>query len=288
MKKRYQSTNKFNVQHRSSKKTWIAVLVVILLIIAGLIRGPLSDTVFSVFKGNTTTFSSTGAVSEATDQILSSKKKIFEENTVLKQRIQELELKMLNYDVIAEENERLRLLLGRNPVVEEGLVSRVLVRPSESPFDLLVIDAGFQSGIEVGHAVYANGDVLIGEVTDVYSRTATVRLFSSPGDTHSVTVGGNPATAIGLGGGNFEIELPRALDISEGEPVILSQDPYHALGVVERIELNDVESFQKVYAALPVNFFLLPEVVVREFTYTIDPNVFDEDEEVVIEEPEED
>ena len=199
------------------------------------------------------------------------KKSLLDENKSLKDRVQELELKMLNHSLVEEENELLRTLLGRVRDLESGVMARILKRPAESPYDTLIIDAGFQREIKEGMLVYAHGEVLIGTVLDVYAKTSKVKLFSSPGTRVPIRVGDVSGTAEGMGGGNFTVELPQSIAVEEGGVITKDDAPQVPLGVVESINLNEIESLQTLLFTLPVNFYVLNEVFVTAPEFVIDP-----------------
>ena len=67
----------------------------------------------------------------------------------------------------------------------------------------------------VGEQVFAGSSLPIGTVSDVYSNSSRVTLYSSSGQKVNVLVGKNniKAEALGQGGGNFVIKIPRGTPI---------------------------------------------------------------------------
>src|SRR3989304_1524613 len=87
----------------------------------------------------------------------------------------------------------------------------ISLKPPKSLYDTLVVDAGSREGIQVGEKVLYGDNIMIGEIAEVFEKTSKVRLFSSSGEVIDVTIGKRavPALAVGIGGGNFEIQIPR-------------------------------------------------------------------------------
>ena len=79
------------------------------------------------------------------------------------------------------------------------ILSAILAKPNQSPYDTLLIDAGSGQGIKTGDTVFALGDVPIGRVDVVYDNSAKVVLFSNPGEkTEAVISGKNTARTVRL------------------------------------------------------------------------------------------
>ncbi len=184
-----------------------------------------------------------------------SKKELLDENQELKNRIEELEnLEALNV-LLSDENERLKTLLGRSEFRGERVLASILIRPGRIPFDVLLIDAGKQDGVTKGSFVVAQGSNVVGEITEVFETTSRARLFSSGGEVTPIVIGSEniSAEAVGLGGGNYEITLPREVIIEEGDIISTSGIEAFVLGVVGSIEKKPADAFQKILFKIPVN-----------------------------------
>ena len=68
-------------------------------------------------------------------------------------------------------------------------------------------------------------NVVLGEVAEVYETSSKVRLYSSSGEQVTVFIGGEAimAEAKGIGGGNFEIELPQNVDVFIGDSIYIPE-----------------------------------------------------------------
>lgn len=202
---------------------------------------------------------------------LDSKGTLKKRNDELEQEIQELRLKLLSKDLLLQENKELKAVLGR--VTERDVIlAAVLSKPNNSPYDTLIIDIGKDKGIEEGDKVLFGGEIVIGTIKEVYAYSSKVELFSSPGLTHNVTLrdGTIPATAYGKGVGNFEITLPRDIEIALGDVITIPDTEVVVLGSILSIEKDPNSPFQTILVKSPINFSELRwvEVVVSSLENT--------------------
>ncbi len=187
--------------------------------------------------------------------ILNSKISLLNENILLKDQIRVNESKNALYDLIKKENEDLKNILNRNKSNQKLILSTILVKPFLSPYDTLIIDIGEVDGVSIGNKVLVDGNIFIGYISEVYSNTSKVVLYSSPGEKVKVLIGNNNVEkeAIGLGAGNFKIEMPREGDIKEGDSIVMPSISPNIFGVVEKIDFKEADSFQDVLFKNPVN-----------------------------------
>lgn len=186
--------------------------------------------------------------------IARSKYSLSEENKRFQAEIRAGEKSMLILKSLQAENDSLKSMLGRSPE-SEGILAAVLARPPVSFYDTLVIDRGSKDGIKVGDKVYADGDILIGEIAEAYSGESKAVLYSTPGKkTRIAFVGSDIDTeAIGKGGGNFIASVPADAGIAEGDTVVIPGAKLHTLGVVEKVTIDRADSFSTILFKLPVN-----------------------------------
>jgi len=59
--------------------------------------------------------------------------------------------------------------------------------------------------------------------------------------------------AVGLGGENFKVEIPREIDVKEGDSIVIPSISTNVFGVVEKIEFKESDSFQNVLFKNSVN-----------------------------------
>jgi len=202
-----------------------------------------------------------------------SKNSLYNENKNLKSKLNENKAFMSNYNSILAENILLKEILGRSSAMagkdekSAMILSAILVKPNQSLYDTLVIDAGEGKGLKTGDMVFAFGNVPIGYVSDVYSDSSKVILFSNSGEkTNAIVSNGNVFSEIvGRGGGNFEMILPRDFTPIKGDEVVLPGIKSYVLGIVETIISDPRDPFIKALLISPVNVQELKfiEVLVR-------------------------
>ncbi len=111
---------------------------------------------------------------------LASLRGLVAENGELKARMAELQLKQVEYDKLAGENELLKNELGFVDSTELNLSPcTVLSVDPQDLSDALIINCGESQGIKVGQAVISNG-FLVGKIIYVGNITSTALLITSP------------------------------------------------------------------------------------------------------------
>lgn len=176
------------------------------------------------------------------------------ENEELRDALYRSNAALLDRNLLFQENEELKEVLGRKNNRNLTLAA-VLSRPPRSPYDTFLIDLGSEDGVSVGMRVFALGNVSLGQVAVTYGKTSLVRLYSSPGEEYDAYIGdgGVVGIATGRGGGNFEMILPRGVDISEGDPITMPDIERNVFAIAEKVGVGPSETFQKVLFKNPVN-----------------------------------
>ncbi len=251
---------------RNTKKTILTVLVVAVLVYVVLFTRVFNSISSSIGFIATPMWKIQESVVSAWDNIavaFLSKKTLLETNKQLKETVAIASAKLLDRNLLFEENLNLKELLGRG-VTEQTVFAVVLTKPNRSLYDTLIIDVGENAGIKKGDKVFYGGTVVIGEVGDVFKNSSKVLLASSPGEEIDVMVGVNniASTAYGRGGGEFELSLPRDVDVAIGDVVIVPGIISRVLGKVEYIETSPSDSFKKILFKGPVDIFELKWVEV--------------------------
>lgn len=203
-------------------------------------------------------------VFDETDGLFRSKKSLIKENVILKQKIKILEESIATVAAVEKENLELKDLLGRVPDTDAVVLSRVVSRPQATPYDTMIVDEGRSAGIEPGNIVLADGIYAIGRVVDVSDRKSTVSLFTTPEEQTPATLAqANLAvTLVGRGGGNFELTLPRDVEIVPDEYAIVFDNRAYLVGEVLK-ELSDPrDPIKTIVMRSPVNFWHLSWVQV--------------------------
>lgn len=168
--------------------------------------------------------------------------------------LKRIQYQALLYSLLADENASLRDSVGA-VATPRGVTARVIARPPRTNYDALLIDVGELDGVhENDVAVYH--DVVLGRISAVDSRSATVTLFSSSGVSHDVILG-DPravAVAVGLGGGAFEVSVPQGVKVSVGDAVRFPATESLIVGVVRSISAQVRDVSQTVRFTIPFSF----------------------------------
>ncbi|MEK9185134.1 MAG: rod shape-determining protein MreC [Patescibacteria group bacterium] len=184
-----------------------------------------------------------------------SKRLLLEENDRLKNDNESLKNENLKLNIIENENNELKKILNRTINKDKTVIASVLQKPPSIPYDNLIIDIGENEGIIKGDKVVIDGNNILGEIEEVLEKTSKVRLYSTNGQKTDVEVGTSTiqAVAIGRGGGNFEVIVPRATKISIGEFVFLPGINQQIFGIIEDTVIDPAHGFVKVFFRSPYN-----------------------------------
>lgn len=194
------------------------------------------------------------------------KSAISNENHNLIEENSSIKLSMVDYQILKDENDKLRELLGRLPMKNNFILGNILTKPNHSPYDTIIIDIGEDAGIKEGNLVYANGNIPIGNINKVYGGTSLVSLYTNPGQKTEGFVNGTNASVelIGRGGGNFEMIIPAELSVEKGTVIYLPRSNSEVLAFVEEIISKPSDPFKKVILSSPVNVQNLKWVEIKK------------------------
>ena len=193
------------------------------------------------------------ASSYVTGDMLTTKKQLIVERDELKQKLETYSAEMLELENLRRENATLK---GENPSDESSFIrAEILSKPSKSVYDVLVVAKGSDDGVAVGQKVFGTDAVMLGEVAEVFSKSARVKMYSTAGEkTDVVVLGSNVnAVAVGRGGQNFEMTFPRDVEITEGVQISLPGMANSVLAVAEKVLFDPRDPFQKVLLRSPLN-----------------------------------
>ncbi len=258
-----QQNNNFVSKNPRKKNTFLSFFLVILFII--IFSFPWAKNIlfgvgspFWIIKNGINTYISDNI------GVLYTKKLLLSQNESLRTQIKLNEKNLAIFNLLKNENGDLKTILGRKKDGQKLLLSSVLVKPFLSAYDTLIIDVGSSDLVNVGDKVLADGNVFIGYVSEVYNNTSKVVLYSSPGEKVKILVGGNnlEKEAVGIGGGNFKIEIPKEIGVKEGDIIVIPSVSLNVFGVVEKVEYKDSDSFQNILFKNPVNILELKWVEV--------------------------
>ena len=185
-----------------------------------------------------------------------SKNQLYKQNLALEDEVSALQLRVIDYDALQKQNEELKNQLGRINN-SSFVISRVLSKPPQSPYDTLVIDVGSGDGFATGDKVYLSDNIIIGTITDITIHNSLVTLFSAGGQkleaVNSRT--GTSFSIVGQGGANFKVEVPKDADVIWGDIFGYPALTTSVIGSVYYIDNNPQSSFKTVYIRTPGNVF---------------------------------
>jgi len=149
-----------------------------------------------------------------------------DENSTLKQRVQELELELKGKEDLTSENERLKGLLNLKEQSKiKVLPSRIIGRDPSVWFDSSIINRGSLDGVKLNMPIVTDGG-LVGRVTAVSPLTAQVDMITKDKSGLGAVVGEvGSSTALGvvMGTGNSDLlemkYVPGSTEIQLGQPV---------------------------------------------------------------------
>jgi len=200
---------------------------------------------------------------------LRAKQALVSENKTLKENVQRLELSSIEIEVLKQENENLRKLLNRE-TSQELLAAAILTRPNRTLYDTFIVDVGRRDGVTQGAQVFGAGNIALGTVSDVYAGTSLVHLYSTPGRSTEVLIqqrkegeGSFSVEAIGRGGGDFEIRIPRGVEVAEGGVIFSSELDGGIFGKIQEIVALPSDSFQTILFSSPVTIQSLRIVTIE-------------------------
>jgi cell shape-determining protein MreC len=158
---------------------------------------------------------------------------------------------------LEKENSDLKEIMARNSSSSPMLLSYIVKKPPFTAYDSYVIDIGKNSGVKNGDKVYANGNLLLGEIVEINGNFAKVKLYSSYGEKFDVLIGKNniEATATGKGGGAFEVVLPKDSKVQLNDSVSVPDLNVSVFGIVKNISRDPARAFSTVLFSQPINIY---------------------------------
>lgn len=246
-------SSSFEDRKKNARKRVFYTATVLVILLFVLATGPVRRAVFSisepVWQAENSIFNSSFF------QYFKTKQSLIDDKVALEQKLFMAGNLLALNQTLQTENDNLKDLLGRKEIKQKTVLATVLVKPPQTPYDSLIIDIGSDNNIKIGDKVMANANIYIGEVSEVMPSSAKVTLYSTPGRRLSVIISASSVTAeaVGVGGGNFNIQLPREVEVKEGDVITIPSITTNVFGIVEKVNFKDTDSFQTVLFKSPVN-----------------------------------
>ena len=102
---------------------------------------------------------------------------VYKENKILKDQIDKLNTKKLNYIFLENENKKLKEIVGENTNSSEGIISKVLIDKDGKFLKSIILNKGSKDGIKKGMVVLEK-NYLVGQVIEVNFTTSRAILIS--------------------------------------------------------------------------------------------------------------
>jgi len=195
------------------------------------------------------------------------------ENAQLKQDLLLAEARLARFAAVADENTRLRALLGVN--VSRSLNGRLaeIIDVDLDPFrHRLVLDAGREQGVANGQVVIDARGVM-GQIIEVEAQRATLLLVTDPAHGIPVTVLRSGVRAVAYGTGDLtRLRLPHipfSADVQQGDQLVSSGlggrfPPGLPIGTISAISADDSGTFAQAMAMPAASLERSGEVLVLE------------------------
>ncbi len=198
--------------------------------------------------------------------LLQSKASLANRNAYLESELAAAQAVKADFARLQQENMQLQNLKAAASTTRETVIARVISKPGFSAYDTAVLKVGSRDGIKVGDKVLVDGIEIVGEISHVATYTSTVLLYSTPDHKSDVLIGPNgiEAVAVGQGGGNFSLKLPRNTSVAEGDSVLLANYSEKIFGIIQTVTIDDSDSFENILFRNPVSIENVKFVVVEK------------------------
>lgn len=184
-----------------------------------------------------------------------SKKELEKRNEELEKEISNLKIEFLSSEILKYEYQSLvnQGLENKEDSETQIELAKVILKPPFSSFDNLLISGDFSENI-IGEKVFYR-NIFIGEIKDIKNRTAVIQMASASGNkTPAKLKDGKMFEVVGRGSGQYEMTLPKDVEVKEGDPIIYPEEDVVLFGIVNKVFATEDDLFNKVLFNLPVDF----------------------------------
>lgn len=179
------------------------------------------------------------------------KRDLEQKNEELRKENSKLKIEIISSDVL--KNDYKELLKQKKDGEVEIEIAKVILKPPFSSFDSFTLSGNFDDS-SIGKKVYYQ-NIILGEIVEASSFNAVVKLYSASGHKSVAKIkDGNQFEVVGIGGGRYEIILPKDVDIKENDPIIFPENEIVLFGVVNKISVTEDDLFNKVLFNVPIDF----------------------------------
>ena len=195
---------------------------------------------------------------------LRSRSALLSENEDLKNKLLVYSLSQNELETLRNENTSLKIQLGYVMESElEQVTAHVTARQVSPDAATISIDRGSDDGLAVGNPVIVEEGVMIGKISQVTSKSATVRLLSDRNSKTAATILNQDRT-LGIVEGssgallNFDF-IPQSTELNINDVVVTSgleeATPYgFVIGIVNSISSNETDPFKQAVIESVVDY----------------------------------
>lgn len=194
----------------------------------------------------------------------SDKVTLTQENEVLKQKVDQNYLNVLDYETLKAENSRLREELELRP---EGdyITAAILAKPPQTLSGSFILDRGTNDNVKVGDEVFVSEKTMIGKISEATGSRSILKLNSFGGAVSQAVLGrtGEPLEMKGAGGGSMEGSVPIDFDIEAGDMIFKNDSLTSLVAVVGAVEENTSSGIKNIFLSIPVDVSKVNLVFIR-------------------------
>lgn len=191
------------------------------------------------------------------------------ENEYLRKNVEKLNLSLMRFAEVEEENTRLKGILGMASELEADIIgARVIANDPYAEFKTITIDQGYKNGVSKNMVVVGRKG-LIGKIGEVAYRTSKVLLINDLNNSADAMDIRSRVRALMVGRYNkVELEyLHRTSDVKDGDAIITSGlDGVYPkgipIGVIKNTKIDPHGIFQEAEVEPLEDFNALEEVAV--------------------------
>lgn len=185
-------------------------------------------------------------------RFFSDKELLLDRNLELETEVDKLRAGLIEYEILKSENEELKKVIGIRPA-PDSIVSFIVAKSPQIPFDTLLLDRGSQDGVKVGDRVFTSEKVEVGKIVKVSSTRSTVALnsYAEAVSYGSIERTQEPIELRGMGGAGLRARVAIDFDIVLQDKIMTLGLPRSILAVASSIEEDRADGFKEIYFSLP-------------------------------------
>ncbi len=241
----------YGAPRERSRLLFASILIILIFALDALLGGPFRNFVRGVASQIWTGVHLAGA-SITGSGFFARNSTLAAENQRLAQELTSVRERAAAYDALRQENETLRSMVHFTESAP-GVTAPVMSSYHASPYGTFAVAASINDAIAPGDLVLSETGYVVGRISDVGQSRTLVKTAFQAGATIDIVVGNAAVSAVGEGGGNARVSVPRGIDIKVGDTVTSPVLGGHPVGMVGKVEEVPTTAEQRVYIVLPVN-----------------------------------